>query len=132
MTEYNLTNVKTKSGKTIQDFTIPEKLFEKDKELIELIMKSEAMNDGEKQYWFNLTKVMNPEQQEKLYGILRREKSRLAEIKGKSSPVDPIEAQKKAEEQARIRAERQAELAKKEKAQTKEINEDELLNAVDW
>lgn len=132
MTDFDPTTIKTKSGKSMTDFTIPEALLVKDKELIVLILKSEAMNDGEKQYWFNLTKVMNDQQKEKLYDILRREQKRMAEIRGEKPQIDPVEAQRKAEEQARRRAQRQAELEAREKAHSEDVNEEELLSSVDW
>ena len=133
-TDINLSTIKTKSGKTIKDFMIPEFLFTNDKELIKLIMESEAMDDGEKQYWFNLTKVMNDQQKEKLYDILRRERQRLNEIRGITPQVDPIEAKKRAEEQARLRAQKQAEIEEKEKqeAEKEQQEQEKLLENVDW
>lgn len=130
----DLTKVKTLTGKTIKDFIVPEILFDGDKELIKLIMESEAMDDGEKQYWFNLTKVMNDAQKEKLYDILRRERRKLNEIRGIKEQIDPVEAKRKAEEQARIRQEQQERLAQREKAheEQEKVNEDELLESVDW
>lgn len=132
VSDIDLNAVKTKSGKSITDFTIPEALFEKDKELIKLIMESEAMNDSEKQYWFNLTKVMNDQQKDKLYDILRRERRKLNEIRGKSQPIDPEEARRKAEEQARQRAERQAEIEARERAHKEKSQEEEILDTIDW
>ncbi len=65
----DLKNIKTKTGKTIADFKIPEK-FLADVELTTLVMKSESMDDGERQYWFNLYDVMSVEQIDKLRDIL--------------------------------------------------------------
>lgn len=131
---YDLDKIKTKSNKTIKDFTIPDSLFKDDKELIKLVLESEAMNDGEKQYWFNLTKVMNKVQIEKLYDILRRERQKLNEIRGIKPKVDPEEAKRRSEEMAKERASKMEELEKKEAehlAKEKESN-DGLLDSLDW
>ena len=79
----DLTTVKTKSGKAITDFQVPEDLINNDPELVALVMGSESMDDAERQYWFNLWLVMNAEQVEKLRDILTREKKKLAEIEAK-------------------------------------------------
>ena len=114
----DLTQIKTASGKTIQDFKIPEKLMQTDPELIDLIIRSESMNDSERQYWFNLTEVMNAQQVDKLRDILTRERQKLAEIDAKynKKPVDPVEAAKQAKIMAEQRAVQQQNLAQKEKA----------------
>ncbi len=135
-TDINIDALKTISGKTVKDFVIPSALAHNEKELVQLIMESEAMDDEEKQYWFNLTKVMNDSQKERLYDILRREKQKLAEIRngGKAPELNPEEARKRAEELSQKRAEQQAQLAQKEaQAQSQEkFNEEELLDSVDW
>ena len=73
-------DIKTKSGKTLEDFHVPENLRQNDHQLINLVLRSESMNDDERQYWFNLTNIMSQEQIEKLRGILVRERKRLDEI----------------------------------------------------
>ncbi len=132
----DLKTLKTKSGKTIQDFTIPKNLLDKEQEMIMLIMRSEAMNDEEKQYWFTLTEVMNPEQMAKLYDILRRERKKLDEIEakyGKKEPVDPVLAQKQANEAAQKRQTEEADIKAKEKvSETQEKqNEEAILKELD-
>ena len=95
------------------DFVIPASLQEREPELVDLILKSESMDDGERQYWFNLLEVMNEEQVEKLRGILTREQEKLAAIDkkyGKKAEVDPEVAQQKAES----RIERQKDLKQRE------------------
>jgi len=129
----DLEALKTKSGKTIHDFEVSDKLKATDKPLIDLIMRSESMNDDEKQYWFNLTVVMNTEQIEKLRDILVRERKKLAEIEAKYAKpkVDPIEAAKRAKELATKRAAEQKALAAKEAAyleqQNQQLSEDDIL-----
>ncbi len=114
----DLTQIKTASGKTIADFQIPEKLLQNDPGLVDLILRSESMNDSERQYWFNLSEVMNAQQIDKLRDILTRERQKLAEIDAKynKKPVDPAEAARIAEEKAAQRAAQQQDLAAREQA----------------
>ena len=121
-----LTTLTTKTGKTIQDFTIPEKLMT-DEQLITLIMQSESMKDEERQYWFNLTEVMTPEQIEKLRGILTREKQKLAEIdakyaSSKTPTEDPAVVAQRAQKLAAHRAAEQAKLREREQAHEEKEN----------
>lgn len=112
----DLTQIKTTSGKTIVDFKIPAAFIEKEPNLVKLVMESDSMNDDERQYWFNLTEVMDEAQVEKLRDILTRERQKLDEINAKYHPekVDPVEAAKKAQELAAKRSAQQAALKTKE------------------
>jgi len=64
---------------------IPDDLRQKFPELIELILKSESMNDEERQYWVNILPVMTPEQVQNLRDILTNEREQLAAIDRKYS-----------------------------------------------
>ncbi|MDD5751742.1 MAG: hypothetical protein PHS73_04465 [Candidatus Peribacteraceae bacterium] len=59
---------------------IPDELKQKFPELIELVLKSESMNDEERQYWINILPVMTPEQVQNLKDILVNEREQLAAI----------------------------------------------------
>jgi len=127
----DLTTIKTKTGKTIADFKVPEK-FLADTELITLVMQSESMDDGERQYWFNLYDVMSEEQIDKLRDILVREKKRLAEIdkKYEQRPAeDPAVVAERARKLGESRMQKQNDLRTREaEHQRKEAeNEDALL-----
>ena len=127
----NFTKIKTITGKTIQDFKIPDALLKKDPELVSLIIQSESMNDDERQYWFNLWEVMNHEQREKLKDILIRERKKLAEIdkKYKKTKEDPAVIMKRAQEEAIKRAQKQKELKKREaQARIKAGEAEDILN----
>jgi hypothetical protein len=63
--------------------TIPPELQKQFPELIDLILKSESMDDEERQYWINILSVMTPEQRENLRGILQSECDQLAAIDAK-------------------------------------------------
>ena len=64
---------------------IPDDLRQKFPELIDLILKSESMNDEERQYWVNILPVMTPEQVQNLRDILTNEREQLAAIDRKYS-----------------------------------------------
>lgn len=49
-------------------------------ELIDLIVRSESMNDEERQYWINIMPIMTPEQVKNLNDILANERKQLAAI----------------------------------------------------
>ncbi len=122
--------MKTPTGKTIKDFTIPEKMLQ-DEELMKLIMSSESMDDNERQYWFNLYEVMNEPQIAKLKDILARERQKLEEIEKKyaKKKISPEEAARIAKEKGAKRAAHAAEVKKKEaahEAKEKKMEEDVL------
>ncbi|MCF7906230.1 hypothetical protein K9L63_03540 [Candidatus Gracilibacteria bacterium] len=123
----NLSDLRTASGKTIKDFKIPQALLDNDTELVELVMLSGSMNDGEKQYWFNLTEVMNPEQIQKLRDILLREKRRISEIdlKYKKKNENPEEAMERAQSLGEKRTEEQQRLLSEEKKYEEEEKAEE-------
>lgn len=65
-------------------FDIPEEFLEDDPELIELILRSKAIDtDEEKQNWLNLLILMTEEQIKKLKEILLKERKKLQEIEEK-------------------------------------------------
>jgi hypothetical protein len=126
----------TKDGKSVASFNIPAVLHP-DEEMINLLMGSEALDDQERQYWFNLTDVMNDEQKGKLRDILTREKTKLAEIYekyGKKQPVNPKEAARQAELAARKRQSYQDNIKQREAAQQTEESkmEDTLIDGAAW
>ncbi len=67
-----------------QQFTIADQFLESMPDVIVLILNSKSMDTKEeKQSWFNLLPMMNPEQMAKLKDILTREKQKLEEIEKK-------------------------------------------------
>lgn len=66
------------------NFNIPETYLADDPELINLILKSKALEtDKDKQNWFSLLPLMTVEQINKLKEILQKEKDKLEEIEKK-------------------------------------------------
>jgi len=88
---------------------IPDELKQKFPELIELILKSESMNDEERQYWVNILPVMTPEQVQNLKDILTNEREQLAAIDRKyAKEIEKIGSDqllKKVDEERRKRRE---------------------------
>ncbi len=133
----DLSKIRTpNTGKTIQDFNIPEYMLKEDQELVDLIIRSESMNDGERQYWFDLTKTMNIQQVEKLREILLKERQKLAEIEAKYqvNKTEQLSAEEIAKKNAQMEKrwkEKQAALKAREQQLKAEENEDEILAELD-
>jgi Icc-related predicted phosphoesterase len=72
-------------GKVQTNVVVPVELRAKYPELIELILRSESMNDEERQYWINILPVMTQDQIANLRKILENERDQLAAIDAKYS-----------------------------------------------
>lgn len=66
-----------------QAVTVPLATEQQFGELVKLVLASESMNSGERQYWIDLLPVMTPEQTTQLQGILQSEKDQLTAIDAK-------------------------------------------------
>ncbi len=136
-TTTDLATIRTpKTGKMLSDFQVPEKFIAEHSDLVAMVLLSESMNDGERQYWFSLTEVMNAEQIEKLRGILTREREKLAAIEKKYGPSKPTLTQEQIvernNEMQQERAQKQAELrAREEAAMAEEGNDEDILSELD-
>lgn len=65
-------------------FKIPVKYLQEQPDLVVLVLESKSLSQPvEKQNWFDLMEIMNPEQVDKLRDILTREKQKIAEIEEK-------------------------------------------------
>ena len=60
--------------------TVPEETKKKFPDLIDLILKSESMNDEERQYWINILPIITQDQIQNLRDILDNERRQLAAI----------------------------------------------------
>lgn len=68
-------NMEIKSnGKT---FYIDSKMNDDNKQLVNLILTTESMDDKERQYWFDIIPSMNDDQIERLTNILQTERDKL-------------------------------------------------------
>ncbi len=113
---------------TANNFDIPDLVKEKYADLIPMILKTESMNDEERQYWFHILPIMTPDQIEKFRGILVNESQQLSKLDeeyqtelkkltGKPSSFDP----EKMQEKKRELNEEESKEESKEKAQEEEI-----------
>ncbi len=88
---------------------IPPEVAAKFGDLLELIKKSESMNDEERQYWINILPIMTPEQIQNLRDILENERKQLAAIDSKyQTEIEKLgqaEVVKQTEEERRKRRE---------------------------
>lgn len=72
--------------------------------LVDLILRSESMNNGERQYWVNILPVMTPEQQRSLQDILENERKQLEAIDKKyAGAMEQMGQQKALEELSKER-----------------------------
>ncbi len=91
--------------------TISDEIRAKFSDICDLILKSESMNDEERQYWITILPVMTPEQVQDLRGILTNERAQLQAIDAKyAKEIDTVGgaeiARQTEEERNRRRAER--------------------------
>ena len=117
------------SSSSASGVTISDDLRTKFPDLIDLILKSESMNDEERQYWVNILPIMTPEQVQNLRGILDNEQKQLARILekysaqiGNGNNKDLIAKTEASIKQRREERSEQEELhEKKEDAQTEDL-----------
>lgn len=88
--------------------------------VVELILKSESMNDEERQYWIDLLPIMTVEQVTQLQTILENERNQLAAIEAKYAenivtpnpivrPIEDIASERNAKSTARLHKEQEEE-----------------------
>ena len=116
------------------DLQIPEELKKQFPDLIDLILKSESMNNEERQYWINILPIMTPEQIQNLRDILENEKKQLAEIDKKyATNVSAEEQQEQIEQEEASRKKKRAEREQVEEQFEKREQEqtDALLSKIE-
>ncbi len=64
-------------------FTVADETLAEYKELVDLILETESMDDDERQYWFDIMPSMTDEQVDRLYNILDTEKKKLEKLEEK-------------------------------------------------
>ena len=70
----------THNGK---QFVISDEIQAQYGELVDLILKTDSMDDNERQYWFDIMPSMTDEQVDRLYNILDTERKKLQELEEK-------------------------------------------------
>ena len=122
--------VQTASGGSL---TVPAALQTQHADLLDLIARSESMNDEERQYWVNILPIMTPEQIQNLRDILTNERKQLAAIDAKYAGNAQAVAQqrdlKDVEEERRQRSEKRT-TAEASTKSVEEQEEDDLLKKI--
>ncbi len=122
------------AGTTNPALTIPDEVRAQWPDLIELILKSESMNDEERQYWVNILPIMTPEQQQNLRDILVNERDQLAAIDAKYAKeiqaVGEEQFIKQVAEERRQKTEERTTAEQTTKAQ-EDANAEDLLKKMD-
>lgn len=115
-------------------FHIPTAVKEDYPELIPLILKTESMDDEEREYWFQILPIMTEDQVDKLKDILVNEKQQLAKLDAEyEAELDKINEKHLNEWQA-FEYEQERDEIKKEEAKHEETEsslEEDLLNKLD-
>ncbi|MFK7779635.1 MAG: hypothetical protein QM490_00595 [Candidatus Gracilibacteria bacterium] len=64
-------------------FNVSDEILAQYKELIDLILFTESMDDDERQYWYDIMPSMTDKQVDRLYSILDTEKKKLENLEEK-------------------------------------------------
>jgi len=66
-----------------KNFIISDEMLAQYKELVDLILWTESMDDDERQYWFDILPSMTNEQIDRLFTILDKKKKKLEKLEEK-------------------------------------------------
>ncbi|MSR86668.1 hypothetical protein EXS70_00640 [Candidatus Peribacteria bacterium] len=107
-----------------QQGTVPADVTQKFGDLIELINKSESMNEEERKYWVGILPVMTPEQIQNLRDILENERKQLASIDAKyQGEIDKVASAESVKQTEEDRTKRRMERTGKEAAHKEKEDE---------
>lgn len=114
------------------EFNVPDDVKAQFPDLIDLISRSESMNNEERQYWVNILPIMTPEQVQNLRDILANERSQLDAIDSKyKTEIDAVgqaEFLKRVEDEKKKRA---ADRAAAEQAAAQGENAEDVLKQIE-
>jgi hypothetical protein len=115
-------------------FVIPQIVQDKYPDLIEMLKKSESIDDEEKTYWFSALETMDDDQVESLRQILEDEQMQLTEVDEQYEEVAKQALDKTEQEvleQQRQEIAKQRRFAEQQSRETDEDRQDELLSLLD-
>ena len=122
------------SGQQAAGLQIPAEVAQKFGDLLEMIKKSESMNDEERQYWINILPIMTPDQVQNLRDILDNEHKQLAAIDSKyQTEIEKIgdaEVIRQTEEERRARREQRSNAEASHREQ-EERSADDILKQIE-
>ncbi len=101
--------------------------------IVDLIMHSESMNNGERQYWIDILPSMTQEQVQQLTDILTNERDQLAAIDAKYNTNIASSNTASIEETEMVRTRKREELSSKENTERSEEEKaaEDLLKQMD-
>jgi hypothetical protein len=117
-----------------QQYFIPQVVLDKYPELVEMLKKSESIDDEEKKYWFGALETMDEGQVDSLKGILDDEKIELEEIENNENEVVEsalTEAETEVFDKKREEERANRKKQEKESREEEEDKQDELLSMLD-
>lgn len=121
------------SGAGTSGIVVPPDLQSRFPDLVDLVLRSESMNDEERQYWLNILPIMTPEQVQNLRDILTNERQQLAAIDAKyGQQIDSIgqeEFVRRVDEERR-RKQAQRTVAETEARASEGQSAEDLLNQI--
>lgn len=118
-------------GKTT--FTVLDEIQTKYPRLLELILSTESMDDGERQYWFDILPSMNSDQVQRLLDILETERKKLDELEKKyQTEIDTLNKKHMNEWQTYEMKKKKEEIAAKEAADKQDKTEDAQSVLSNW
>ena len=115
--------------KWTKTFKISDELQAKYPELIKLILKTDSMDDDERQYWFDMMPSMTDKQIDRLFDILETERVKLEALEEKYQKEIKSLNEKHLIEWQEVQMKKSKEKIKKEESKDKDNeNPDEVLD----
>ncbi len=109
-------------------YIISDEILEKYKDLVQLILKTESMDNDERQYWFDIMPSMTEKQVARLFEILDTERKKLEALEQKYQKEIKSLNEKHLIEWQEVQMKENKEKIKQEEAQDQDENPEEILN----
>lgn len=109
-------------------FVISDEIQAQYNELVDLILKTDSMDDNERQYWFDIMPSMTDEQIDRLFNILDTERKKLQELEEKYQEEIKELNEKHLIEWQDFQMKDSKKKIKEEEAKEKDSDADEVLN----
>jgi Spy/CpxP family protein refolding chaperone len=109
-------------------FVISDEIQAQYNELVDLILKTDSMDDNERQYWFDIMPSMTDEQIDRLFNILDTERKKLQELEEKYQEEIKELNEKHLIEWQDFQMKDSKKKIKEEEAKDKDSDADEVLN----
>ena len=113
------------------DFNISTEIIKNNRQLIDLVLNTESMDNEERQYWFDIMPSMTEEQINRLFDILDTERKKLLELEKKYQEEIKQLNEKQLIEWQEFQAKKNREKIMKEEWQEKQGNAEDILAGLD-